>query len=139
MGRSVNYLNNARYITYLNFECEEDEIDWAWDDFKDSVIECFSSFKTLSPPSSKTWDNNETVIILENAHAEVGISEYCGCVSVSIRTNENDAPVKIGLAERWIDTIWPKVLNKLTESFPKDHLMRVGGFSDGTSVYQLRK
>jgi hypothetical protein len=136
MGRSVSYLSNAQHITYLNWECEEGTEDFAWDDLKESVIECFSKFKTLSQPLNKKWDGRETSIILENAHSEVGISEYCGCVSISIRPIEDDY-VKIGLATKWINLIWPKVLKELDKCFPTSHLHRIGGFSNGESVYEL--
>jgi hypothetical protein len=136
MGRSVSCLDNERHTTFIHFNQGDSPcFDYEWEDFEEEVESCFSHIPSLTPVFHR-WDGRETKVILENSHAEIGISEYCGIVSVSIRTNENNAPVKIGLAEHWIDSIWPSVLQKLSEHFPQDHITRVGGFSDGTSVYE---
>ena len=97
MGRSVNYLNNAEYVIYFSAdwinENEEGEYDytsseWNWNDFEcnleSSICKKLKSYNVV-----KEWDNNETKIFLKNELAEIGISEYCGLYSLSIRVKDN--------------------------------------------------
>ena len=139
MGRSVNYLNNAQRILYLSFMENEEDEDLAqmyWGDFEEEVKSCFSSCPSLENPYSERWDNNETKIILENNLAEVGISEYCGLVSVSIqaRTEENES-----LAINWIYKTWPGICKSFKDHFQGSMLTRLGTFSNGEGVFEVAK
>lgn len=135
MGRSVNYLNNANYVTYINhIGSENEDLNYMpWEDFTDEIIECFAQFPSLRY-MRETWEH-ETRIILANDHAQIGLSDYCGCVSISIRVSED---AKIGLAEQWINIIWPKVLKIFTDTFGNNHLVKIGTFSNGESIYKSR-
>lgn len=135
MGRSVSYLSRAEEVTYLSLEFEDD--DMYYDDFRENLFTMFSDkYPTLSDVTHK-WDGNETSIIMENRFCEIGLSEYCGLWSISIRVNDSyDRP---GIARHWINQVWPKMLDMLTKCYGEHHLARMGGMSDGTSVYTSRK
>lgn len=141
MGRSVSELSNSTRVLYINYETEYENEDggivydeFAYDDLKDN---CKSAIKSLFPSfkNSDRWEGNETRIILENQLVEIGISEYCGLVSISARPNDYAYDNgKHGLADTFINKIWDKLKFELKNY--SDVLVRVGGFSDGTSVYQ---
>ena len=137
MGRSVNYLSGAQHVLYLNDSRDEEDPDLSqfyWDEFKSEVMECFNSCPSLEAPRNERWDGRETVIILENSLAEVGISEYCGLVSVSIRA-QDDEYMNLGI--HWIDKVWPGIIKEFKEAFPTSLLTKIGTFSNGEGVYHL--
>ena len=137
MGRSVDYLNRAEYVTYINIEQdEEDDLRGDYAYFVESLQEKLNDlFPSLS--DVKKWDGREVRIILDNKFCEIGISNYYDMWSVSIRVNDHYEMENI--ARNWINKIWPKVLNMLTETYGENHLIRKGGMSDGTSVYMSAK
>ena len=150
MGRSVDYLTNARHVAYIDVdypsevededgnkrEPSDNDYDWHWDWFSETVLESIPiGIKSLENVyKERRYDGDETRIIFK--HCEIGLSEYCGLASISIRTNENDAPVKIGLAEHWIDKVWPRIIKNLHERFGDSMLTKVGRFSNGQGVYE---
>jgi len=147
MGRSVDYLTNALFVAYI----DTDDIGWnvdeetgersydewiageQWKMFKEGLIENLQDIApSLQEPSKKRWDVRETLIILENSHCEIGISEYCGLTSLSIRIIEDDYHFD-GLAEQWIKSVWPKMKAMIDKNYSS--LNRVGTFSNGEGVY----
>lgn len=138
MGRSVNYLSRAAHVAYFDVSYMEDSYEW--DDFKDNITSALTDkYPSLSEETRK-WDNNETQIILENTHCEIGLSEYCGLASLSIRVYESDYNWdKLGLAAQWIDKVWPNMLSLLRANVGADQLSRIGTFSNGESIYQKCK
>lgn len=182
MGRSVDYLTNARHKTFLhdlfntkpccdvcgsshvssiedddrydctNYQCDEcgvlfewheDYADFEWDYFEEGLTELLSekapSLDILTG-KNKRWDGRETSIIAENNFCEIGLSEYCGFVSVSIRVIEDNYVHKYEkLAERWIDKIWPKIEAAMLERYGKKLLRKIGSFSNGEGVYESVK
>ena len=148
MGRSVNYLNNAEYVIYftadwINEENESGEYDeymaqLNWDDFmmnlKSSICHKLKSYYKV-----EEWDNRETKIFLKNELAEIGISEYCGLYSLSIRIKEYDwqgclLPT-IGLAKKHCEQI-RKTIEKCIIDSGGELLNRVGTFSNGCGVFE---
>ena len=130
MGRSVDYLSNASRIYYVPFECEEGEEDFAWDDFEDNLTYGLKTkFKSLD--KCKKWDGRETRIFLENNLAEVGISEYCGLVSISIRPKDGVE----SLGENWIDKISTNFEQVIKENCGETY-RKVGSFSNGEGVFE---
>jgi hypothetical protein len=152
MGRSVSHLSRAIRIAYFeqpkvesfNEDAEEYELTDEYEDF-DFTIECIQeSIKSKFPEFSNVdrWDGNEDHIILEGYGTEIGISSYCGLCALSIRVDdsileyaENDEESDKQRAEitDWIEKNWDKV------SQGYNQLQRVGGFSNGESVYERRK
>lgn len=156
MGRSVDYLNNARHVAYIDVDYpsevededggtrEPNEFDneWHWDWFVETLMEAIpKGIKSLNDTyyCDFIWDGNETRIIFENKHCQIGLSEYFGLASVSIRVNEgkhgygND---HVGLAEHWIDKVWPRIIKNLHELFGDNMLTKVGSFSNGEGVFK---
>ena len=92
MGRSVSYLDNAEVVIYFPIEnelneqgeCDDFLSQLNWDDLV-SNLQCEIKAKLPSYSVCKNkWDNRETRIILENDLCNIGISEYCGLVSLSV-------------------------------------------------------
>lgn len=135
MGRSVASLRNADRVFYVNLEAGEEETDmeYIWDDF----IENLSGIIRDNYPSldkCKRSEDNEISILFENRLIEIGISEYCGLVSISLRAIENNYYHHLQyLGENFISRIADKFQRLLNERF--DTLQRVGTFSSGEGVY----
>jgi len=131
MGRSVDYLSRSQKVVYIPFEVENEfdsefEWDWFYEDLINILCEKYPSLYTVK----NKWDGRETRIILENDLCQIGLSEYCGLVSVSIRVNEYYEYYNI--AESWINRInFERVLNERFNT-----LRKIGTFSNGESVYE---
>lgn len=137
MSRSVDYLNNAEYVFYFPYETDEDgQEDWEF------LVECIQEHIQKRLPSYSecdAWDGRETRIILENSFCEIGISEYCGLVSVSIRTKENlhYCPDLSGLAGNHIMQIRESLEKALVQSGAV-LLTKLGTFSNGEAVFEKK-
>lgn len=156
MGRSVDYLNNAIGVTFFSVdptnsnglindqdeegneierETNDSDYEFCFDDLLGNITySLLAKFKSLSKVE-KRWDGRETRIILENSHCEIGISEYCSLVSVSIRVKVSDY-VNEALAENWIKQNWHAMVKTMTENTYHENLTRIGGFSNGESIYR---
>jgi len=77
------------------------------------------------------WLGRENHAILENRYAQIGMSEYCGLVSVWLVPLDVDDR-EVGLRDQWIASIRPRFEKFFSE------LVKVGTFSNGESVYQRR-
>lgn len=158
MGRSVDYLSRALGVSYFTidptnengkviaidendeeYERDPTDDDWSWE------FECLESnilsvledkYPSLSRPSKPYWDGNETKILLVNEHCEIGISEYCGLVSISIRVNENDYNIHPGISETWVEKVWPNMVKLMGENTGHTQLRKLGSFSNGEGVYE---
>jgi hypothetical protein len=129
MGRSVDYLNRATAVIYCHIETQD---EYAFDDFLDNIKEELLD-KYPSLDSCERWDGRETKIFLENSLVEIGISEYCGLISISIRPNEY-RDVNESLAENWIRKIEAN-LRKSCANYSQT-LRKVGTFSNGEGIYE---
>lgn len=129
MGRSVDYLNNASEVIYCYIDSED---EYAFEDFYYNLTnDLLDKYHLLD--TCERWDGKETKIFLESKLVEIGISEYCGLVSVSIRPNQyrgaNDY-----LAENWIaktEAGFRKICANYSET-----LRKIGTFSNGESIYE---
>jgi hypothetical protein len=141
MGRSVNYLDNAEVVLYFPFEySDEPEMDnMNWDDMEQN-LKCEIKAKLPSYYDVKDkWGNRETKIILENNLCSIGISEYCGLVSLSVapRNNEYDAWHE-SFALRHANQI-KGTLERMLHDLGLKNLHKVGTFSNGEAVFELAK
>ena len=145
MGRSVNYLDNAEVVLYFPIENEyneagefdEDLSQMEWDDtVRNLQCEIRARLPSYYDVKDK-WGNRETRIILENNLCSIGISEYCGLVSLSVapKNNEYDAwHESFALRHaRQIEGTLEKVLCELGLK----NLRKVGTFSNGEAVFEL--
>jgi len=146
MGRSVNYLDNAEVVLYFPFEGGQDEngnydefcAELEWDDIKENLI---SEIKAKLPSYYEVdkWGNRETRIILENSLCSIGISEYCGLVSLSVAPRQNDY-------DAWHESFAVRHANQIESTLEKvlcelglKNLRKVGTFSNGEAVFELAK
>jgi hypothetical protein len=140
MGRSVNYLDNAEVVLYFPFQYSDDvEMDnMEWDDMvgnlKCEIIKRLPSYYEVKDK----WGNRETRIILENNLCSIGISEYCGLVSLSVAPREND------YGESWTREQFAihhanqieKTLQGVLNYLGLTNLRKIGSFSNGEGVFE---
>jgi len=148
MGRSVNCLSNAEYVIYFSADWinldEEGEYDeyqsmHNWEDFMINLNFSICN-KLKSYYEVEKWDNNETKIFLKNELAEIGISEYCGLYSLSIRARDdefyyNADNIKEGIAKHHCQQVRKTLEKALTDS-GATILNRLGTFSNGCGVFE---
>jgi len=149
MGRSVSYLNNADLVLYFNGdflsgldedgEYNEGLAQINWEDFY-SNLKYEIKKRFISYDDCDKWDNNETNIFLENELAEIGLSEYCGLCSLSVRAKDDEfynsyEKVKEGIAKHHVKQI-EKSLVKCLENVGVEVLNRLGTMSNGIGVFE---
>lgn len=137
MGRSVNYLNNAEVVLYFNTEIED---SFEWSEMVQDLIVAIKSKLPSYYASINKWDNRETRIILDNKFCNIGISEYCGLVSLSVAPKEqteyySDNQYKQNFAIHHARQI-EKTLQKCLDNLGLNRLNKLGTFSNGESIYQ---
>lgn len=134
MGRSVDYLRHAEYVMYFTPDMSDDAEpeDWAW------FIESLSAFiraRLKSYRPCEKWDGNETRILLINDLCEIGVSEYCGMASFSIRVHEYaEYDAMAGLARQHAKQVRGS-LEKAIQEAGGVLYNKQGTFSNGESVY----
>lgn len=131
MSRSVSVPYNAVAIAYTAPEWDEEwEWEWEWKEY----LECFREKATEMYPSLlkiDKWIGREDHALLENAHAIMGVSVYCGLVAFWVVPQEDKwDPQENGLHEHWC--------YQIAHGFEKTFgdLVRVGAFSNGEVVYR---
>lgn len=148
MARSVDYLNNALQVSYFSWpliesyneetdQCEEteqyEEGDIVTENIQENIIYDFPDYDYC-----EKWDGRETSIILKGYCTEIGLSEYCGLATLSIRIDENELSYYEGneyqeqydKIEAWINENWAKI------SHGYNQYNKIGTFSNGESVYE---
>ena len=137
MGRSVDYLSRAVKVNYFPWPTQDilddkdnivgtqpDEGDWVIEDIRETIKSESEGFSDCN-----RWDGNECHILLEGNGVEIALSEYCGLATLSVRPDDSDEDTELeGL--KWINEHWDRV------SAPWNQLKRIGGFSNGESVYE---
>jgi hypothetical protein len=132
MGRSVSYANNSVQVEYATFECEDSE--WAGDEFQDciSYLQDVASKHYPSLTPCDEWVDREDQAVLENRHCYIGVSEYCGLVSVWVQPKGEDRySDPSGLALHWCGQI---NLRPLAACFGTALISR-GRFSNGEQIF----
>jgi hypothetical protein len=150
MSRSVNYLNRALKVSYFewpryssyNEETEQDEISEDYEDsyiviedIQESIMSEFPEFDR-----SKKWDSNEVSIILQGHGAEIGLAEYCGLASLSIRIDENELDYN-DYNEAEYNEQYDKILSWINENWPRisagySQFNKVATFSNGEAIFE---
>jgi hypothetical protein len=154
MGRGVSKLSNANEVLYFDvshfgmyiptddegneIEGAEEEYneDCGHDDFEMFVdeIKCLLQKRYPSLYESDRRFEGEDKFILENNICEFAIAEYCGVFSLSIRAKE-DEHYNTHKGDNWINRIEDGLKKAIKEEFGDMCMFRIGGLSDGTSVY----
>lgn len=149
MGRSVDYLNNAERVNYFQWPTlwvyDEDtdtdvETDELWDaaDVISDIQETITSNYPGFDPCSR-WDGRETHIILEGYGLEIGLSEYCGLATLSVRVDQS--VLDYCDTDEEADAEYQKALNWLNENWDEaakhwNQYAKIGSFSNGEGVYE---
>lgn len=128
MGRSVSYPTDATTVLFVQEEDPDDVFFFedALEDFKSLMTEYFKSLG-----ETDVWVGREDHAVLENNLAYFGISEYCGMLSLWVLPKENF----INLSVNWTNQIADKFKKAVKNSFGEVYV-KVGRFSDGTSLYE---
>lgn len=125
MGRSVNFLSNSFAVVFFNNH--EEESEYIVEDIQQCIMSDYPEFEEVSE-----WEGNEVNIILQSSTVEIGLSEYCGLFSLSIRVIDG-----VDLEEEeeqqvneWLNMHASKVLE------PYNEMRRIGTFSNGESIFE---
>ena len=143
MSRSVSYPSGCESVCYCDvtdfgYRDGSDEYDEflgqdEWDFFVEDIVETASS-NWKSFVICDEWLDREDRAILENSHAYIGVSEYCGLASVWLKPKDEGSDWHLndtsGLAKNWCNQIAPKFEKLFGE------LKKVGTFSNGEAVYR---
>lgn len=125
MGRSVSYANGSIAIAYTTLDIEGE--DFFESTFLDDTIEDVQEYApTLWPSFLKCdkWLGREDHAVLENSLAYIGVSEYCGLVSIWL------APKDEPFAENFCSQIKEKFLKTFGT------LNKVATFSNGEAMFE---
>jgi hypothetical protein len=142
MGRSVSVPRDAAIVCYSSLDnyfetCPDSgELfgDWDYDVLEviqEQVKEKYPSFK-----ETYRWLGREDMTILENTYCGIGVSEYCGLLSIWLVPyvfEDNDNRHLIGLQKRFITVIEPwfkKTFGDLT---------KLGTASNGEAFFERRE
>lgn len=152
MGRSVETVSNSATVVYLHGlldDADPGEPDLAEMDFEyeceniSSMVERrYPSFDPVSGSDRRFLrGHRETIVLLENDHAYVTISEYCGITAVclvprpEIEDYNGDDP-GYNLAYAWCERIVPGFRKLFEDAYPYSVCTRQATMSNGESVYR---
>lgn len=119
-------------------DCSEqdpgDDWDWYCEDFQREMIQAFPSLSECDERVGR-----EDRALLENSFCRIGVSEYCGLVSMWVQPKElsewySDERSKANLRDRWIAQIGPK-FHKVASTCFGQPLHQVGRFSNGEAIF----
>lgn len=137
MGRSVSYASGSEVVLYSYFEYE-DEGDYFAQDAFDDCVDCLQSSVIEAFPSlyeSDEWVGREDRALAENSLVYVGMSEYCGVVSVWVKPKEDDYRAYVqNFGARFARQMESKLKDIVKNVFGV-RLSKMGTFSNGESVY----
>lgn len=131
MGRSVSTHRHSLATVYLHPEFEEGD-EFARDDFISDLRENVLQPKYPSLSECDRWADREDHIILENAHVEISVSEYCGLVAVCLAPLDPDNNFHVAIAYRMAKSFTATI----TKMFSSCALRSLGGMSNGEQVFQ---
>lgn len=128
MGRSVSFANDSEQVEYATF----------YADFEFEFDDCLCNLRDVAQRRYKSlsrcdeWLGREDHAVLENDHAYIGVSEYCGLVSIWVVPKGADRySDPSGLAIHWCNQI---DLRPLANCFGQRLISR-GMFSNGEQIF----
>lgn len=133
MSRSVSYLTGAEQVVYdhldrlFDHEVDNTDFDFLIEDYSERLQDDFPSLEPCE------WYDGEVRIFLQNMFCEIGIAEYNGLISLSIRPTEHDRLDHNidGLARHWVEQARTKF-----EAYGR--LIKRGTFSNGEAVFTTK-
>lgn len=143
MSRGVSYATGSVWKFYLypkrEGETGEDfgQMQEEWEDWVDWLKELLTSkFKSLMPCDK--FLGREDHAILENQHAYIGISEYCGTVCLWCVPKQWDGyrPDNQAIHDHWCNQIEDKVGKILAKAYPDEVMVAMGSASNGEQFFR---
>lgn len=128
MARSVSTPPDCISVAYASFDGDEY-------DFRDCMenLRGVAQYRYKSLSSCDRWIGREDHAVLENDHAYIGVSEYCGLVAVWIVAKEDQyGNLPSGIATHWCTQV---NLKPLADCFGQ-RLVSQGRFSNGAQFFQ---
>jgi hypothetical protein len=129
------------FETYM-YRMWNEDAQFEWTDYKtgiqDMLKELFPSFEATDRGTGYYGYDDEQVVIAENYHSEVSISEYCGVVAISLAPRsdieewQEDWNKRQSIGKAWRN----KISSKFEERFSTAR--KIGTFSNGESVYERK-
>lgn len=135
MGRSVSYASGSTVVKYAYFEYDDEDSYFVQEAFDDTLDYLKSQLTEAFPSLSETdtWLGREDHALVENNLVYIGLSEYCGLVSVWVKPKEDDHGYT-NFGVRWAQQIEDK-LEKIIKNAFGYSLSKVGHMSNGEGVF----
>jgi hypothetical protein len=139
MGRSVSFASGSEVILYAHVDAVYDDegnfddflSQLAWDDAIENLSSgCLEAFPSLEVCDE--WLDREDHAILENKLLYIGVSEYCGLVSIWVVPKDNEY-YALGVASA--NNMKAKLEQVVQEAFGV-RLNQIGRFSNGEALFQ---
>ncbi len=135
MARSVATHFDSVATVYLNKphmsdDDEDDDAEYHWESFIED-LQTVVEEKYPSFDSADRWVDREVHIIMQSKVAEIGVSEYCGLVSICLAPRDVDNPLNVSWCEQNAD----KFTELLHKSYESSALISKGRFSNGEQVF----
>lgn len=154
MGRSVSFASGSVAIAYqvpdLSYTDEDGTLHYdvaeLWDDYKEGLRSQIEHIFPSMKPCDQ-WMGTEDLAIMENNLAFIGVSEYCGMVSIWLKPKfasyrwlnseecipDEQASRHNNAARHWCSQVRDKFLSTF------NHYNKLGTFSNGESFYKKVK
>jgi hypothetical protein len=147
MARSVSTPTNAYEKVYLANPYNVEDECFGFQDFIEDLQQVLDGsagapggkgFPSLEP--CDRWLDREDHIVLENSHAVVTVSEYCGLVAVCLVPKEESdfgyCYSRQALAEAWTRKACKGFRELLHGAYPSSALNPLGRFSNGEAIFE---
>lgn len=144
MGRSVAVPTSAICTVFLHdpagqLEALDDDYPDLWEDFIAYLIVSIED-RFPSMQEDDRGVGRELRVVASNAHADVVVGEYCGCVSVSLvpdrRLEDKGDYASYNLACGWSNRVAESFRKCVEGAFPSSAMRLLGTMSNGVSAYQ---
>jgi len=145
MSRGVSYATGSVWKFYLYPQKDgktEDEFGtFDWDEFIDNlktVLKGWGRKGLRSLNDCNKWLGWEDHAILENGHAYIGVSEYCGTVCLWCVPKDQDGyrPDTTSIREHWCAQVEGTVRKILLKAFPDSLMESLGHASNGEQFFR---
>ena len=137
MSRSVSYANGSEVVLYSYLEVGSDDYpdDFAYEDAIEALrYGLKKAFPTME--DCEEWLGREDLAIAENRFVYVGVSEYCGLVSIWVKPKEDDYLPYVGnFAPTYALGLENKLKDVVRGAFGM-RLNKVGAFSNGEALFE---
>jgi hypothetical protein len=128
MARSVATPSGTHTVVYLAPDLDPDDDSYFLEDIVTLLSEAFPS---LGPTRKAYWLDRECRVYMDNLHARVTISSYCGLYAIAL-VPVDDSP----LALHWCEQVAPRFRTTIHEAYPDAALRRLGSASNGEAFFE---